>query len=54
MTSRATVSIQLTPDQVKYLAELVDQDTTGRQDDDLYLLLMTAYNAYDEEENDES
>lgn len=39
---------QLTPKQLKYLAKLVDEDTTGNQDDSLYLLLMQAYNECEE------
>lgn len=39
---------RLTPEQVRYLANLVDQDTTGNQDDSLYLLLIAAFNAYDD------
>jgi hypothetical protein len=36
---------RLTPDQLKYLAELVDQDTTGDQSNPLYKMLMEAWNA---------
>lgn len=39
----------ITPEQVKYLANLVDQDTTGNQDDTLYLLLIAAFNACEQE-----
>lgn len=50
--SKDTLSIlaTLTPEQINYLARLVDEDTTGNQDDALYLLLMEAYHLCSERE----
>jgi hypothetical protein len=39
----------LTPHELKYLAQLVDEDTSGLQDDSLYIKLMLAYNRSGEE-----
>ena len=43
----------VTPEQLKYLAILVDQDTTGNQDDLLYQALMEAYNIFSLEVEEE-
>lgn len=40
---------QLKAQSLRYLAELVDFDTTGDKDDPLYLLLMEAYQTAVEE-----
>lgn len=40
----------LKPENLKRLAELVDFDTTGNQDDPLYLVLMEAWNLCNEDE----
>lgn len=37
-------NVELTKEQVYYLAQLVDQDTAGCQDDPLYDLLMHVWN----------
>ena len=43
------MEILITAKQLKYLANLVDEDTTGEQDDPLYLELMKLWNTLDEE-----
>lgn len=43
------MQIELAAEQIKYLAGLVDFDTTGNQDDSLYLLLMQIWNACSED-----